>query len=137
MALSVTAANVKNINCATRTLKAGETITQGQYVYVDESTGKAWLAQCDGAEIEAKVGGMALDSVLAGQDLVIALPGGVIEPGGTLSAGFDYLLSATPGAIEVSGAALPATTTYGTHVLVALSTTRARLICIASGVKAA
>lgn len=137
--LVITAANFRNINCAEEILVAGETMSRGQYVYKDSQTQKVWLAQRDGQQFEARVHGVVTADVAAGQRVAVARPGGDIEPGGTLAAGFAYYLggAAARGTVEQSGLSIPASTHYGTVVFLAKTTARARLLCEASDAAAA
>lgn len=96
--ISITAANVqKTATSKTESGVAGATITAGQWVYKDPSTGKYLLADCDSATAAARVpAGVALNGAADGQPLAIATAGPVTI-GGTLTAGVAYYLSATAG----------------------------------------
>lgn len=98
--ISITAANVvKGSNATTESGIAGATITAGQVVYKDGSTGKYLLADNDSATAAAKAPrGIALNGAADGQPLVIQRSGD-ITIGATLTAGTAYYLSATPGGI--------------------------------------
>jgi hypothetical protein len=99
--LSLTAANViAQTGAVTRQVTAGATITAGQMVYREASTGKYKLADADSATQEVQeTGGMALCGASDGQPLVI-LTEGDVALGSVLTAGSRYYLSSTAGAIE-------------------------------------
>lgn len=98
--ISITAANVvKGSNAVTEDGTAGETITAGQFVYRDSSTGKYMKADADAATAAARTPrGVALNSASDGQPLEIQKSGN-ITIGGTLTAGVTYYLSGTAGGI--------------------------------------
>lgn len=98
--ISITAANVlQGSNARTEVGVFGATITQGQVVYRDPSTGKYKLADTDSATAAAKVPyGIALNAGSDGQPAVIQTSG-EITIGATLTAGTTYYLSPTPGGI--------------------------------------
>jgi hypothetical protein len=102
--ISVTAANVRNISAATRTVLAGATITAGQVVYLDSATGTWKLAQCDGTAEEAGASGIgvAMNGAASGQQFIVATEG-VINPGGTAIVAGVYIVSATAGSLALNG----------------------------------
>jgi hypothetical protein len=78
---------------------AGATITAGQAVYRDASTGKYLLADNDSATAGAtEPVGIALNGAASGQPLAV-LTKGPVTIGATLTAGTDYWLSSTAGGI--------------------------------------
>lgn len=78
---------------------AGATITAGQVVYKDSSTGKYGLSDANGASASIKsVAGVALNGASDGQPLAVAIYGDVTM-NAVLTAGTAYYLSATPGGI--------------------------------------
>ena len=71
---------------------AGATITAGQLVYLNSTSGKYALAQGDDAATDAVVG-IAAHGASDGQPLQV-LTGGVVDLGVTLTVGEIYVLSA-------------------------------------------
>jgi len=71
---------------------AGETISQGQAVYLNHSTGLAYLAIANGTEAQSHVAGFANETQTAG-NLIQILVAGILGTSG-LSVGNDYYLSA-------------------------------------------
>jgi hypothetical protein len=97
-ALSITAANVKQGAAAqVQQGVAGATITAGQAVFRDGTTGKYVLSDADGAGLK-QVHGIALHGAADGQPLAVQT-GGEITIGATLTAGTAYYLGPTPGSI--------------------------------------
>lgn len=76
---------------------AGAAITAGQAIYFDRTTDTYKLADAD-TEAEAKVAGMAVSSVAAGQ-IVTFQRTGTYTVGGTVVKGTPYFLGTTPGSI--------------------------------------
>jgi hypothetical protein len=99
--ISITAANVVAQGSAVvdRSHKAGATITAGQVVYKEASSGKLKLSDNDSATAEVRTAfGVALNGASDGQPLAVAR-GGEVAIGGTLTAGTEYYLSGTAGGI--------------------------------------
>lgn len=98
--LSITAASVvAGSNANTELGTAGETITAGQVVYRDSTTGKYMKADNNSATAEARVPrGVALNGAALNQPLVIQKSGD-ITIGASLTAGAAYYLSETAGGI--------------------------------------
>lgn len=99
--ISVTAASVvRGSNAITEDGIAGETITAGQMVYRDSSTGKYMKADADAATAAARnPRGIALNGASDGQPLQIQTKGDVTL-NAVLTAGTSYYLSgATAGGI--------------------------------------
>jgi hypothetical protein len=98
--LSVTAANVvKGSTAEVKDGIAAVTITAGQVLYADASDGfKLKLAQCDTTAAEAAVVGIALNGGSANQPIRY-ITRGKYNPGGTVTIGIIYALSAAAGAI--------------------------------------
>lgn len=98
--ISITAANVKLISGPTEDMKAGAAFAAGQVGYKEASTSLAKLADNDSATAEVRAAhGMALNGAAVDQPVRMARNGAVVEVGAVLTAGTDYYLSGTPGAI--------------------------------------
>lgn len=96
--VSITAANVvKGADAMLEHGTAGATITAGQPVYLDDTTGKFLLSD-NNASGKKTVRGIALHGASNNQPLTIQKRGD-ITIGGTLTAGSPYYLSATAGGI--------------------------------------
>lgn len=98
--LSVTAANVvRGSNATTEQGTAGETITAGQPVYKDSTSGKYMKTDSNSATAAARQArGIALNGASLNQPLMIQMSGD-ITIGATLTAGTAYYLSDTAGGI--------------------------------------
>lgn len=98
--LTVTAASVvAGSNAVTEQGLAGATITAGQLVYRDSTTGRYLKADSNAASAEIRTPrGVALNGASDGQPLAIHRSGD-ITIGATLTAGIAYYLSDTPGGI--------------------------------------
>lgn len=98
-----------------RSVNWGETVTQGQMVYLNTSDQKYWLGKGNAAGT-AKVTGVALTAGAANQPGVIGLPGknSVLTLGANLATNAgDYVL-----AINTAGAIQPfADLTSGAHIV--------------------
>lgn len=111
---------------------AGATITAGQVVYLDSTTGLYGLADTDSATADARVvAGVALNGAATGQPINI-LTRGPFTVGATVVRGLGYYLSPTAGGIApvadiVTGA-------YPTFLGFATSTTVLNLQPVAAGV---
>ena len=98
--ITITAASVvpgggATINYGT----AGASVTAGQVVYLDSSTGTYKLADCDSATAAARSPvGIALHASASGQPLGVQTSG-LITIGATVTAGVGYYLSGTAGGI--------------------------------------
>ena len=101
--ISVTAANVglAENGVGTRQVQVGETVTQGEPLYLKTSDNKYWLADADVAA-SAVVAGIALTPAAADGYVVMATSGAV-DVGGTLTVGETYIVSATAGGIAPIG----------------------------------
>jgi hypothetical protein len=99
--LGITASAVlAGSNAKTENGRSGETITAGQPVYLDPTTGKYLKADADASvAIARQIRGMALNGASDGQPLQIARPGSDITMNAVLTAGVTYYLSNTPGGI--------------------------------------
>lgn len=96
--LSITAASVvKGADASIETGIAGATVTAGQPVYLDETTGK-YLLSDNNASGKKSVRGIALNGASLNQPLTIQTRG-EITIGATLTAGSPYYLSGTAGGI--------------------------------------
>lgn len=98
--ISITATSVAPSGGAkTVTGVAGASVTAGQVVYNDTTTGTLKLADCDSATAAARSPyGIALHGAASGQPLTVAISGKVTI-GATLTAGVAYYLSGTAGGI--------------------------------------
>ncbi len=98
--VSITAASVLLVGGPTDNMTAGASITAGQVVYKEATTGLAKLADCDSATAEARIPyGIALHAASTSQPLKVARPGATVNMGATLTGGTEYWLSGTAGAI--------------------------------------
>lgn len=98
--LTITAANVvKGSSASVDRGTAGETITAGKVVYLNESTNKYMLADSNSATVAARSpDGIALNGASTNQPVAV-VQGGPVTIGATLTAGVAYYLSDTPGGI--------------------------------------
>lgn len=98
--LTITAANVvAGSNAITELGAAGETITAGKAVYLDDVTKKFLLADSNSATVAARrAKGIALNGAALNQPLVIQ-KGGDLTIGATMTVGASYFLSDTAGGI--------------------------------------
>ena len=101
--LVITPANV-GINVANpdvQVVQIGETVSQGQGVYLKLSDQKYWLADATGSDT-SNVYGVALTGGGA-DDFVIVMRGGQMNIGATLTVGETYVVSATSGGVAPIG----------------------------------
>lgn len=98
--LSITAASVVAGSTATKTRgTAGVTITAGQVVFLDPTTGKYALADTDSATAAVRQAhGIALNGAALNQPIEVCTAGPVTI-GATIEAGTAYYLSGTAGGI--------------------------------------
>lgn len=98
--LSITPQNVQLMASSTQTVRGiyGETVTQGQAVYLKESDGRWWKADADLSTAAAAAGGIALTPGAAGETGII-VTSGKMDVGATLTVGEIYVLSSTAGGI--------------------------------------
>lgn len=131
--LTITAANVIAGSGASAARGiAGATVTAGQSVYLDATTGKWKLADNNSATAAARTpGGLALNGAADGQPLAVHTAGPVTI-GATLTAGVAYYLSDTPGGI--CPVADLASGEYPTVIGIATSTTVLKVAITPSGV---
>ena len=119
--ISVTASAVIAASTATKESgTAGATITAGQVVALDDTSGKYVLADADGSATIRVPRGIALNGAGDGQPLTIA-KSGLVTFNAVLTAGVSYFLSPTPGGIAPRADVL--TGDYVTHLGIARSTT--------------
>lgn len=99
--ITITPANViAGSNAIIEDGKAGATITAGQVVYREASSGKYKLTDTNSATAEVKTGrGLALNGAADGQPLKI-ITAGDVTLGSVLTAGTAYYASETPGGIQ-------------------------------------
>ncbi|MBD9569039.1 hypothetical protein [Ensifer sp. ENS08] len=134
--LTITAANcISGAGARIEHGTAGETITAGKLVFLDQTTTGKWLlADADAATAAARGQGkigVALNGASNGQPLAVQTEG-PITIGATVVAGTTYYLSPNPGGIAPLADIL--TGDYVTIVGVATSTSAIRLDFQYSGV---
>lgn len=98
--LVITAANVKigGASAKTQDVVFGETVTNGQPVYLKASDGKYYKADNDASEATAEARGIALVGNSAdGYGIIVT--SGPIYIGATTAAGMNYVVSSTAGGI--------------------------------------
>ncbi len=98
--LTVTANSVvAGADSTTTSGTAGVTITAGQAVYLDTTTGKWALADADSATVaQRRAAGIALNGAALNQPIKV-LTSGDVTIGATVTAGVAYYLSGTAGGI--------------------------------------
>ena len=98
--LVITAANViPGANAVVEKGTAGATVSAGQAVYKDPTTGKFKLAECDSVTAAVRQPyGLALNGASDGQPLAV-IRQGALTIGAAIAAGVAYYLTATPGGI--------------------------------------
>lgn len=98
--ITVTAASVvAGADSTTTSGTAGVTITAGQAVYLDATTGKWALADADSATAaQRRAAGIALNGAALNQPIKV-LTSGDVTIGATVTAGVAYYLSGTAGGI--------------------------------------
>jgi hypothetical protein len=111
----------------------GGTVTAGQTVYLDTSTGTYKLADANASAATAVVAGIAMNGGGSGQTVRVAV-GGTLNPGFTVGVGTPYFQSATAGGI--CPAADLASGMYTTVIGVGLTASSLKLIISNSGVAA-
>lgn len=99
--LTITAANViADAKARRKNGTAGATITAGQVVHVSPSTGRYILSDADATGIGAVTEfAIALNGAANGQPLQVVLSGDLTLGTAVMTAGTDYYLSDTAGAI--------------------------------------
>ena len=97
--VTVTAANVKPVGTSRTVQKVllGETVTQGQPLYLKAADSKYWKADAD-TLAEAAAAGIAITPGVA-DDYAIMLTAGTINMGGTLAVGQVYVVSVNAGGV--------------------------------------
>jgi len=129
--LSITAANVRSYGTQVSGI-AGESITQGQTVRLNTSTGK-YVISSDDSAANAATAGIALNAASDNQPLYVHTAG-LINPGATVAVGKVYVQS-------TSGAIAPvddiASSEYITVIGVGTTTSRIKVAINQSGVAAA
>lgn len=132
--VAITAGNVrKGANAKTRTVRYGGTITAGQVVYEDTAdSNDVKAADCTTSAATAKVAGIALNGGADGQPGEIVTYDDDFTPGGTLTAGTVYVLSAAGAICPVADVLA---NDYITVLGVAKSTSKMILDPMISGVK--
>jgi hypothetical protein len=98
--ISITGTAVTLVGGPTEDIDAGASVAGGQIVYREASSGDAKLSDNDSATAEVRaIRGMALHAAAANQPLKIAKNGARVNVGAVLTAGIDYYVSGTAGAI--------------------------------------
>ena len=134
--LSITAASfVPGANAKFRQGVAGETITQGQTLYLKASDNRLWKADANASAEASLIVGLAANAASAGQPVDYVFEDDDLTVGATLTTTSVYIASATAGAIAPSADA--ATGWYLTTLFLPKSTTKAVLKLNASGAAAA
>lgn len=110
--------------------KAGATVTAGQVVYLDDTTGTYKLADSNVAAARSP-DGIALHASLSGQPVAV-IESGLLTLGAILTAGVAYYLSDTPGGI--CPVADVGATEYSTILGIASSTSVLKMKISESGV---
>lgn len=125
-AITITAADVvKGTGALVENGIAGATITAGQAVYKDATTGKFGLADADGASANIKSArGIALHGASLNQPLAVQYEGD-ITIGATVVVGTTYVVGTTAGAINPVADLV--STNNVCHLGVAISTSALRL----------
>lgn len=131
---SVTAANVIWVSGNRPSqIRFGETITQGQPLYLDTTTGKYKKADAD-TDTESEVAGVSKDAGGDGHDGLMLVPGSVYNCGFTTVAGTPYYLSITAGGIT---AVAPATGDFCVFMFWGTGTANVELVCAKGSVASA
>ncbi len=98
--LSITAANVKLVSGPTERGIAGVAITAGQVLYQEDASKKMKLSDNDNATAEVRaIKGVALHAAAADQPITYAKNGAIVDFGAIFTAGVEYYVSGTAGAI--------------------------------------
>lgn len=103
--ITVTAANVRRgADYQQTTGVAGEAITAGQVVALDTSDSKVYLADANsGTSQRKKISGVAIQNAPAVDQPITYQTAGYVNPGGTVTVGTIYCMSATAGGIAPHG----------------------------------
>ena len=134
--LSITAANfVPGANAKFKQGVAGETVTQGQPLYVKTSDNRLYKADADASAEASLVVGIAANAGSAGQVIDYVYEDDDLTVGGTMTMANVYVTSGTAGGIAPF--ADFANGDYLTVLLVPKSTTKAVLKLVAAGAVAA
>lgn len=130
--LSLTAANVvAGTGAAKSSGTFGETVTQGETVYLKSSDGRLWKADANVSAAEAAVRGIALNGGSAGQPAQI-LRSGPVTIGATVAVGQVYAQSTNAG--KICPYSDLSTGHYPTVLGIATSTTVIEVLILAGGV---
>ncbi len=131
---SVTAANVNWVSGVRHSnITFGETITAGQPLYLDTTTGKYKKADAD-TDTESLVAGVSKDGGGDGHPGLLLLPGAVYNCGFTTTAGAKYFLSITAGGITQVA---PATGDFCVFMFWGTGTANVLLVCSKGSVASA
>lgn len=132
MALSITASGfIPGANAKIKQGIAGETITQGQTLYLKSSDNRLWLGDANASAETALIVGLAANAASAGQPIDYVYEDDDLTVGATLAPTSVYVASATAGAIDASSAIVAGW--YVTVLFVPKSTTKAVLKLVAGG----
>ena len=134
--LTVTAANVTQVDGGVIDGIAGETITAGQAVYLDTTTGLFMKAINNSTAAIATVAGIALHGSALNQPLRVQASG-TINAGATVAIGVTYCLSATSGGICPDTDVGTGNTKYKSVIGVGTTAARLAININNSGVKVA
>jgi len=134
--LSITAANfIPGANAKIKQGIAGETITQGQPLYLKSSDNRLYKADANASAETALVVGLAANAASAGQPIDYDYEDDDLTVGGTMTMANVYVASVTAGGLTPF--AEFANGAYLTVILVPKSTTKAVLKLTAAGAVAA
>lgn len=129
--LSITAANVRVSEFADiRDATAGESVTAGQALYISSSDGKAYKADAT-TLAKSRVVGICLNQAAADQPIKYVAEDRDFTPGATMVSGSVYVLSATAGGGNIAPFGDHASGMYPVRVMVATSTSKAKLRILA------
>lgn len=132
--LSVTAASVRVSEFADiRNGTAGETLTAGLAVYISSSDGKLYKADAT-TLAKSRMVGICLNSAAVDQPANYVAEDRDFTPGGTMVSGSVYVLSATAGGGNLAPFGDHASGMFPVRVMVATSTTKAKLKILAGTV---
>jgi hypothetical protein len=136
MALTITASGfIPGSNAKIKQGIAGETITQGQPLYLKSADNRLYKADANASAEAALVVGLAANAASAGQPIQYDWDDDDLTVGATLAMTSVYVASATAGAIDAISDFQAGS--YLTVLLVPKSTTKAVLKLTAAGAVAA
>ena len=132
--LTITAANVgvRASSGSIAIVQAGESLTQGQPVYLNSNDSKYYQTDADLSTTAAGATGIVLTPAATDEYFVLAQAGTTVDLGATLTVGETYCCSPTKGGIMPIGDA--ATGDYITHLGVASAADKLLLDINATGI---